>query len=124
MVEAGMKKPRDVLLVLLLFFMTVAYSWFIHLAMMAFNILLAKWKLTALPIFSVVTATAPLPWQLMAFASLLVNLTIVFFQSREKTVSVSLTTGAALHTGWLFTCVILHGIGFFLPFIAPNCVIK
>ncbi|MCB2149351.1 MAG: hypothetical protein KQI81_22920 [Deltaproteobacteria bacterium] len=119
-----MKKPRDVLLVLLLFFMTVAYSWFIQLAMTAFNILLAKWELTALPIFSVVTASAPLPWQLMAFASLLVNLTIVFFQSRKKTVSCSLTTAAALQTVWIFTCLMVHGIGFFLPFIAPKYIIK
>lgn len=119
-----MKKIPAVLIVLLLFLVTSGYCWFIELSFRAFNLLLAKWKLTALSNFTIVASTASFPWQVAAFVALFLSIVFALVQRKRTDASTSLIAGAVVHIVWLFTCLMAHGIGFLLPFIPPDTTIK
>lgn len=108
---------------LLLVMITAGYCWFIELAMGAFKVLLANWELTCWPALTEVLAIHPLPWQILAVISLLMNSLLVFIWKKEGDVSGRHTNAAICHMCWVLICFFLHGIGMLTPFIIRAYVI-
>lgn len=114
---------RKIFLYSLLIILTAGYCWFIELGMGAYRILLANDNLTCWSILTDVLAIHPLPWQLLAIASLLINSAVAFIGSKEKGSSKSHMAGALCHICWIGACCFLHGIGMMEPFIIRTYVI-
>ena len=108
----------------LLIVVTIAYCWFIELAMAAFNTLLANWELTELSMLSVITAVKPLPWQILAIASLLINSVIAFIVSKKENGFQAHITAAVCHMLWIVSCVLIHGVGFLISFVIRTYAIQ
>ena len=118
-----MARLMNIFIYFLLFMVTAGYCWFIELAMGAFRILLENWELTCWPVLTEVSAIHPLPWQILAVVSLLINCLLAFLWKKEGAVSGRHTTAAICHICWVLTCFFLHGIGMLTPFIIRAYVI-
>ena len=119
-----MRQTRNIVLILLLLLMTIAYCWFIYLIMGLFRVLLTNWGISALPNITAYLSVKPLPWQILAFISLIVNVSIGFFIFKKENDPNAFLGTAICHITWIFTCFLMHGVGFLFPFIIKVIVIK
>ncbi|MCU0237652.1 MAG: hypothetical protein MUC72_11300 [Acidobacteria bacterium] len=118
-----MNRARKILLYAMLLLLTIAYAGLIDQAFAVFRQFLSRQSLTALPVPTLWLSLHPLPWQLLAFASLLLNF---FWARRGETKhadSRSHLYAAVLHAHWLLLCLIAHALGMLLPFIVRVYVI-
>ena len=119
-----MKKISNTVLILLLFLMTVAYSWFIGLAIGMFRVLISNGGYTAMPNITVVFSMNALPWQVLAFVSLIINIAIALIIMKKEKDGHALSKRALYHTLWIMTCFFMHGVGFLIPFVVRAYIIK
>ena len=115
-----MTQTRKILLYALLLLLTIGYAGLVDLAFAGFRQILSLESLTALPLPTLWLSMHSLPWQLLAFASLLLNCAWAWREERKNPDGRSHLYAAALHTGWLLLCLLFHAIGMLMPFIIPK----
>ncbi len=119
-----MNQARKTLLYAVLLLLTIGYSWLLDLGISAFRLFLSLNKYTALPIPTLWLSMHPLPWQLLAFASLLLNGAWAWRGERKNADGRGHLYAAVLHLSWLLLCLVAHLLGMLLPFVARVAVIR
>jgi hypothetical protein len=118
-----MTRTRTILLYAVLLLLTIGYSWLVDLGFAAFRQYLALRSLDALPLPSLWLSMRPLPWQLLAFVSLLLNSLWARHGERSCGDGRHNLYAAALHCAWILLCLTAHALGMLLPFVARVYVI-
>jgi hypothetical protein len=118
-----MTRTRTILLYAVLLLLTIGYSWLVDLGIVAFRQYLALRSLDALPLPSLWLSMRPLPWQLLAFVSLLLHSLWARHGERRGGDGRHHLYAAVLHCAWILLCLILHALGMLLPFVARVPVI-
>lgn len=119
-----MTKSRMILLYAVLLLLTIGYAGLVDLAFAGFRQFLSRESLTALPVPTLWLSMHPLPWQLLAFASLLLNGAWAWRGERKNADGRCHLYAAVLHLGWLLLCLVAHLLGMLLPFVARVAVIR
>lgn len=119
-----MKRTKKILLYAVLLLLTAGYAGLVDQASAAFGQFISREGLTALPVPTLWLSLHPLPWQLLAFASLLLNFLWALRGEKKNPDGRGHLYAAVLHQGWLLLCLMAHVLGMLLPFIARVYVIK
>lgn len=119
-----MTLPRKILLYAVLLLLTIGYAGLVDVAFTVFRQILARQSLTALPLPTLWLSLHPLPWQLLAFASLLLNFAWAWRGERKSADGRGHLYAAVLHLSWLLLCLIAHLLGMLLPFVVRTYVIR
>ena len=119
-----MARTRKILLYAILLLMTIGYSWMIDLGISGFRVFVSQKPYTALPLLTHWLSMRQLPWQLLAFASLLINFFWALHGEKRNADGRAHLYAAVLHAGWLQLCLIAHMLGMLLPFIAKAYIIR
>ncbi|MCU0277198.1 MAG: hypothetical protein MUF02_10195 [Acidobacteria bacterium] len=119
-----MNRARKILLHAVLLLLTIGYAGLVDLAFAGFRQFLSHESLTALPIPTLWLSMYPLPWQLLAFASLLLNCAWAWRGERKNADGRGYLYAAVLHLSWLLLCLVAHLLGMLLPFVARTYVIR
>jgi hypothetical protein len=119
-----MSRTTNYLLLAFMLIITILYCCIIYLGMGLYLHFLESQGIKAFSNFTAFTSTSPLPWQILAVASLVLNLLLALFSSRKQGESNPFVTAAVLHVSWLFICSLVHGIGCLLPFFMWVPVLK
>jgi len=118
-----MAKTRQALLYVLLLLLTIGYAWLVDLAFAAFRMYLSLKSLDALPMPTLWLSIRPFSWQLLAFASLLLNFLWALRGEKKNPDGRGHLFAAVLHANWLLLCLIAHALGMLLPFVVRVYVI-
>jgi len=118
-----MTQARKILLYAVLLLLTIGYASLVDLGFGAYRNYLALKSLDALPIPTLWLSLRPLPWQLLAFASLLLNFLWARRGEKKNADGRSHLYAAALHANWLLLCLFAHALGMLLPFVVRVYVI-
>lgn len=118
-----MNRARKILLYAVLLLLTIGYSWLLDLGISAFRLFLSLNKYTALPVPTLWLSMHQLPWQILAFASLLLNSIWARHGERKSGDGRHHVYAAVLHASWLLLCLVAHLLGMLLPFVARAYVI-
>ena len=118
-----MTRTRKIPLYTVLLLLTIGYSWLIDLGFSAYRLFLSLNKYTALPVPTHWLSLHQLPWQILAFASLLCNFLWALHGEKKNADGRGHLYAAVLHANWLLLCLIAHVLGMLLPFIARVYVI-
>ena len=119
-----MTQARKILLYAVLLLLTIGYAWLVDLGFDTYRLFLSLNKYTALPIPTLWLSMHPLPWQVLAFASLLLNFFWALHGEKKNADGRGHLYAAVLHLGWLQLCLVFHALGMLLPFIARVCIIR
>jgi hypothetical protein len=118
-----MNRTKKILLYAILLLLTIGYSGLVDLAFAGFRQFLSRQSLTALPVPTLWLSLHPLPWQILAFASLLLNFLWALRVEKKNPDGRWHLYSAMLHQSWLLLCLIAHALGMLLPFVARVYVI-
>jgi len=119
-----MTQTRKILLYAVLLILTIGYCWLIDLGISMFCLIVSLKPYTALPLPTRWLSMHQLPWQLLAFASLLLNFLWALHGEKKNAEGRGHLYAAVLHTSWLLLCLIAHGLGMLLPFVTRVYVIR
>ncbi len=119
-----MNRARKILLYAVLLLLTIGYAGLVDLAFAGFRQFLSRESLTALPVPPLGLSLHPLPWQLLAFASLLLHFLWALRGEKKNADGRGHLYAAVLHLGWLLLCIVAHLLGMLLPFVVRVYVIR
>ena len=119
-----MARTKKILLYAVLSLLTIAYAWLIDLGMSMFCLVVSLKPYTALPLPTLWLSVRQLPWQLLAFVSLLFNFLWALHSEKKNTDGRAHLYAAVLHASWLLLCLMAHALGMLLPFVARSYVIR
>lgn len=119
-----MSRTKKIVLYAVLLLLTITYSWLIDLGMRAFCLFVAQEPYAAVPVPTLWLSMRQLPWQLLAFLSLLLNFIWALRSEKKNTDGRGHLYAAVLHASWLLLCLMAHMLGMLLPFVSRSYVIR
>jgi len=128
-----MLTPKNGPIYIGLLLLTVMYCWLIWLGMGGYGVWLSEWlmKGNRLPLITKLTAYHSLPfpyhampWQILAFLSLILNFLWGLSRSRDLSSQESHTLPATCHVGWVTMSLCVHGVGMLSPIIMVHAIIS
>ena len=128
-----MLTPKSGLIYIGLLLMTIMYCWLIWLGMGGYGVWVSELLIRGnrLPLITKLTAYHSLPypyhampWQILAFLSLILNFIWGWARSKELSSQDGHTLPTTCHVGWVTMSLCVHGVGMLSPIFSVAAVLS